>query len=179
MVLKSDAETNGLGWLLEVRRAPHAGPDVAEHLHLTWTETFEIISGTAHYKLNGINGTAKAGEKMVVLPRQPHIHPWNAGDTELVYRQSTGFEHPNPQAVQDVVGVFATLAAMAREGKVNKRGQPSNPWQLAVTLKTATMYGNYDASLPIPLQNFLAATLGSLAEALGYKAFYPQYLNEQ
>ncbi len=52
IVLKDDGETNGLGWLLEVHRAPHSGPDIAEHLHLTWTETFEIISGTAHYKLN-------------------------------------------------------------------------------------------------------------------------------
>jgi len=178
LVLKSNAETDGKGWLLEVHRAPHSGPDIAEHLHLTWTETFEIISGAAHYKLNGVKGTAKAGEQIVVLPRQPHIHPWNAGDAEMVYRHSTEFDQPNSQAVQDGVGVLATLAGLAREGRVNPRGQPKNPWQLAVTLKAAVKYGNYDARLPLPLQNFLAATLGSLAEALGYKAFYPQYLNE-
>lgn len=179
IVLKGDVETNGLGWLVEVHRPPHARPDIAEHLHLTWKETFEIISGTAHYKLNGVEGIAKASEHIVVLPRQPHIHPWNAGDSEMVYRHSTEFERPNPQAVQEGVGVLATLAGLAREGKVNQRGQPKNPWQLAVTLKAAVKYGTYDASLPIPLQNFLAATLASLAEALGYKASYPQYLNEQ
>ena len=81
--------------------------------------------------------------------------------------------------MQDGVGVLATLAGLAREGKVNQRGQPKNSWQLAVTLKMAVKYGNYDASLPIPLQNFLAATLGSLAEALGYTASYPRHLNEQ
>ena len=179
IVLKGDADTNGLGWLLEVHRPPHAGPDLAEHLHLTWIETFEIVSGAAHYKLNGVESLAKAGEQIVALPRQPHIHPWNAGATEMVYRHHTEFAQPNVQAVQDGVGVLATLAGLARENKVNPRGQPKNPWQLAVTLKAAVRYGNYVASLPIPLQNFLAATLGSFAEALGYKAFYPQYLNEQ
>lgn len=179
IVLKGDAETNGLGWLLEVHRPPHTGLDIAEHLHLTWKETFEIISGTAHYKLNGVEGIAKAGEQIVVLPRQPHIHPWNAGEAEMVYRHHTEFDQPNAQAVQDGVGVLATLAGLAREGKVNQRGQPKNSWQLAVTLKMAVKYGNYDASLPIPLQNFLAATLGSLAEALGYTASYPRHLNEQ
>jgi quercetin dioxygenase-like cupin family protein len=85
-VLEGDAETKGTGWLLEVHCIPKAPSDIPEHLHLTWTETFEIISGTAYYKLDGIQKTAKAGEKFVVLARHLHIHPWNAGDTEMVYR---------------------------------------------------------------------------------------------
>jgi hypothetical protein len=39
-------------------------------------------------------------------------------------------------------------------------------------------YGGYDARMPIPVQNFLGATVGWLAERLGYKAVYPQYVNE-
>jgi hypothetical protein len=31
-------------------------------------------------------------------------------------------------------------------------------------------------SVPMAAQNFLGATLGRLAEALGYKAVYPQYV---
>lgn len=179
IVLQSDAETNGTGWLLEHHSAPHAPPNIPEHVHLTWTETFEIIAGQAFYKLDGVQKTANAGDTFVVHPRQPHIHPWNAGETELVYRQLDVFDPPNAQAVQDVLGVFATIAGLAREGKVNQRGEPKNPLQMAVTLKTLNKHGGYDAKLPIWVQDLLTATLGSLAEVLGYKAIHPQFVSEK
>jgi len=178
IVLKSDTETNGNGWLLEHHNIPHAPPDVPEHVHLTWTETFEIITGEAFYKLDGVQKRAGAGETIVVPPRHNHIHPWNAGETELVYRQLDVFDKPDAQAVQDVLGVFATLAGLAREGKVNQRGEPKNPLQLAATLKTLSKYGGYGAQAPTGVQDVLAATLGSLAEAMGYKGVYPQFVNE-
>jgi quercetin dioxygenase-like cupin family protein len=177
VVIESDAETKGMGWVLEVHCVPGSPSDVPEHLHLTWTETFEILSGLAYYKLNGIEKKVAAGERFVVLPGQLHIHPWNAGDSELVYRQTDRFEKPSPEAVQDVLGVFATRAGLAREGKVDENGRPKNPLQLAVTLRTLNKYGGYDASVPIPVQNFLGATLGRFAELLGYRAVYPQYVN--
>lgn len=176
IILESDAETNGMGWLIEVHCQPKAPPDITEHFHQTWTETFEIISGTAHYKLNGEKKLAQAGETIVMPPGQLQIHPWNAGTTELVYRQRNRFDRPNPQAVQDVLGVFVTIAGLAREGKVDANGRPKDPLQLAVTLQTLTRYGGYDASLPVPVQDFLAATLGRLAYALGYKAVDPRFV---
>ena len=178
IVVESDAETKGMGWLLEVHCAPQTKSDIPEHLHLTWTESFEIISGSAHYKLNGIQKRAEAGEKFVVLPGELHIHPWNAGDAEMVYRQTNRFEQPSPEAVQDVLGVFATRARLAREGKVDSNGRPKNPLQLGITLRTLNKYGGYDARTPMAVQNFLGATLGWLAKVLGYKAVYPQFVNE-
>lgn len=80
--------------------------------------------------------------------------------------------------MQDVLGVFATLAGLAREGKVNARGEPKNPLQQAVTLKTLNRPGGYDAKAPKWVQDMLSATLGSLAEALGYRAIDPQFVNE-
>jgi quercetin dioxygenase-like cupin family protein len=74
-VVESDAETRGMGWLLAVTCVPKAGPDIAEHVHMTWTETFEILQGTAHYTIDGIQKTAAAGERFTVLPRQRHVHP--------------------------------------------------------------------------------------------------------
>lgn len=179
IVLESDLETQGAGWLIEVRCPPGAGPDIAEHYHVDWTETFEIITGTAHYKLNGVQKLAQAGEKIVMPPGQLQIHPWNAGEGELVYRQQDVFAKPNPQAVQDVLGVFATLAALTREGKVGADGRPKNPFQAAATLRTLTKYGGYDASVPANTQYFIGATLGALADLFGYKAIYPQYVGEK
>ncbi len=175
-VIESDAETNGQGWLLEVTCVPDARPDIAEHLHLSWTETFEIVSGSAHYKLDGAQKTLQAGESYTVLPGQTHIHPWNAGASPLVYRQRDVFGQPNAAAVQDVLGVFATVAGLARLGKVNQQGLPKNPLQLAATARTLGKYGGYDTRLPVAVQNVLSATLGRLAERLGYRGVYPQYV---
>ena len=75
VVLESDVETKGMGWLLEVTRTSKLGSDVGEHLHLTWTETFEIIKGTAKYKLDGNERIANAGEAVVVEPGHFHVHP--------------------------------------------------------------------------------------------------------
>lgn len=172
-VLKSDAETAGRGWLLQVHTAPNMPPDIVEHIHLTWTETFTILSGTAYYSLDGVQKTAQAGDSFVVQPGQRHIHPWNAGSTEMVYQQSDDFGKSEPQAVQEVLGVFATTAALAGQGKVDAAGRPKNPLQLAAALRVLTRYGGYDASLPIGAQNAIAATLGRVAEWLGYKGVNP------
>jgi hypothetical protein len=36
----------------------------------------------------------------------------------------------------------------------------------------------FDASVPIPLQRFLSATLGWISEALGYRAVYPRFVGD-
>jgi hypothetical protein len=175
-VLQSDAETKGMGWLLEVHCVPTAGPDITEHFHTTWTERFTILQGTAYYRLDGVQHTAVAGDVFVAHPGQRHIHPWNAGDTELVYQQQDDFGRSTPDAVQDVIGVFATVAGLARDGKVDAQGRPKNPLQLAATLTILNKHGGYDASVPIAVQKVLVATLGRLATALGYRGVYPRFV---
>lgn len=174
VVLESDAETNGMGWLLEVTRYSKSGSDLGEHLHLTWTETFEIIKGTAKYKLDGNERIAKAGESFVVEPGHFHVHPWNANDEELVYRQRDRFDKPNPAAVQDILGIFATRTGMARDG-IRYKGFAKLLFQSA-TIRTAIKHGNYVANPSMAIQNLLASTLGLLGELLGYRAVNPKYV---
>jgi quercetin dioxygenase-like cupin family protein len=176
VVLESDAETNGMGWLLEVTRYSKLGSDLGEHLHLTWTETFEIIKGTAQYKLDGNEKIAKAGESFVVEPRHFHVHPWNATNEELVYRQRDRFEQPNPAAVQDILGIFATRTGMARDG-IRYKGFAKLLFQSA-TIRTAIKHGNYVASPSIRMQRVLGSTLGWLGELLGYRAVQAKYVGE-
>jgi len=175
-VLETGSETSGRGWLLEHRSPPHAGPDVQEHFHMKWTETFEIIAGEASYRLNHETKSASAGTSIVMPPRQPHIHPWNTGDTELVYRQRNDFGGVDAQAVDDVLGIFATRAGLVREGLCDEKGRPKHPLQLAVMLKTLVKHGGYDASMSVAKQNFLAATLGTIGSLLGYKAVHERYV---
>jgi len=176
VVLESDAETNGMGWLLELTRYSKLGSDLGEHMHQTWTETFEIVKGTAKYSLDGIEKTAKTGESFVVEPGHFHIHPWNADKEELVYRQRDHFDKPNPAAVQDILGIFATRTGMARDD-IRFKGFAKLLFQSA-TIRTAIKHGNYVASPSIPMQKVLGATLGLLGELLGYKAVQAKYVDE-
>ena len=176
VVLESDAETAGASWLLEVYCQPKATFDILEHYHLSWTEEFEIVSGSAFFSLDGTKRTLAAGERVAVSPGQRHIHPWNAGETELIYRQRSLFQRADPAAVQDVLGVFATIAGLAREQKVDQRGLPKHPLQLAATMRTLVKHQGYDASIPKGMQDVLTATLGRLAERLGYRGVYERYL---
>ena len=176
VVLESDAETNGMGWLLEVTRYSKLDSDLGEHLHLTWTETFEIIKGTAKYKLDGNERIANAGESFVVEPGHFHVHPWNANDEELVYHQRDRFAEPSPAAVQDILGIFATRTGMARDG-IRYKGFAKLLFQ-AATIRTAIKHGNYVESPSMATQKLLASTLGLLGELLGYKAVQPKYVGE-
>lgn len=178
-VIEGDAETAGKGWLLEVTCVPSAPPDVVEHLHKSWTETFTILSGIAYYSVAGVQKTASAGDSFTVLPGQRHMHPWNAGDVRLVYQQRNVFASPSAEAVQDTLGVLATNAVLAREGKIDGRGVAKNPLQLAATLRTLNKHGGYVTELPAGVQNAISATLGRLAEAIGYRGVYPRFVNEQ
>jgi mannose-6-phosphate isomerase-like protein (cupin superfamily) len=177
-VIESDQETDGMGWLLEVTCQPNTRPDIKEHIHLSWTETFVIVSGEAYYKVNGTERRATAGESFTVSPGQKHVHPWCAGNEPMVYTQKNEFDRKSPDAVQEVLGVFATIAGLAREGKVNKEGLPKNPLQLAATLRTLSKHGGYDTSIPIGVSKFISATLGRFAELLGYQGIDSRYLEK-
>ena len=175
VVLESDAETNGMGWQLEVTRYSKLGSDLGEHMHQTWTETFEIIKGTAKYSLDGIEKIAEAGASFIVEPGHFHIHPWNADKEELVYHQLDRFDKPNPAAVQDILGIFATRTGMARDG-ISLKGFAKLLFQ-SVTLRTSVKHGNYMASPSMGTQKMLASTLGLLGELLGYRAVQTKYLD--
>lgn len=176
IVRETEAETGGTGWLLEHHFPASARPNVPEHLHTTWTETFEIVSGDAYFVLGKARKKAVTGEVIVMPPGVPHVHPWNAGKTELVYTQRDEFHGVDMTAVQDVMGVFATRAGLVRDDLTDKQGRPKDPLQLAVTLKTLVAHGGFDAGVSIPAQKIIAATVGTLAQLLGYKAVIPKYL---
>jgi mannose-6-phosphate isomerase-like protein (cupin superfamily) len=176
VVVKGAQETGGRGWVVENYCPEGAAPWVAAHVHRTWTETFEILQGTATYRLGTTEHTLRTGEVVVMPPRVAHVHPWNTGSGVMVFRQTNDFGAVTPDAVHDVLGAFATINGLAREGRIGKKGIPKNPLQAAATIRTLTKHGGFDAAVPIPLQLGVGATFGRLAEALGYRAVYERYL---
>lgn len=177
VVVKGAQETAGRGWVTEVHCPQGAAPWVTAHVHRSWTETFEILQGTASYRLGTTVHTLRTGETIVMPPGVPHVHPWNTGSGVMICRQTNDFGASTPEAVHDVLGAFATINGLAREGRIGKKGIPKNLLQAAATIRTLTKHGGFDAAVPIPLQLGLSATLGRLAEALGYRAVYDRYLS--
>jgi mannose-6-phosphate isomerase-like protein (cupin superfamily) len=176
VVVKGARETSGRGWVIEVHCPQGAAPAFLPHVHRTWTEHFEILQGSATCRLGAAARRLETGDSIVMPPKVPHVHPWNTGSGVMVYRQTNDFGASTPQAVDDVLGAFATIHGLAREGRVGKRGMPTNLLQFAATGRALTKHGGFDAAVPISLQLGLSATLGRLAEALGYRAVYDRYL---
>jgi quercetin dioxygenase-like cupin family protein len=176
VVVKAAEETAGRGWVLDVHCPQGAPPSNPRHIHETWVETFEILEGTAAYELGSEQRALRKGENVLMPAGIPHIHPWNTGAGEMVYRQTNDFGAVTPETVTDVLGALATLHGLAREGRVGKRGLPKNPFQFAATGGMYMKHGTFDAAIPIPVQKGLAIILGRLAAALGYRGVYDRYV---
>src|SRR5260370_17807680 len=96
MVFRKTAhDTNGTLLEIEFFIKPHTGKGLGAHIHPSFDERFEIISGSACYIIGQDACFAAAGD-VVVLPKAiPHVHPWNAGDNLLHVRPAIPFIYPN------------------------------------------------------------------------------------
>jgi mannose-6-phosphate isomerase-like protein (cupin superfamily) len=179
-VCKTQEQTNGNGFQVEyIIDADRKGLDVNTvwpHLHMWWTEQFEILSGSGRYYLDGVEYAVQAGDVITFPPKRPQRHPWNTGKTKLHMRQTDSFAHPDPKAVKDTLSVFATLYGLANDGRTDRRGLP-NPLQLSVILEKLEEYGGFLEGPPIFMQRTTVGKLATLARLMGYKAIYRRYNN--
>ncbi|MBX3004053.1 MAG: cupin domain-containing protein [Anaerolineales bacterium] len=176
VVGKTQKETQGNGFQIEYFYRAHSGQDLPAHLHMWWEEKFEILSGSCTYQLDSKQYVAKAGDTVILPAKKAHIHPWNTGDEELHMIQTDTFEHASPEAVIDTLNTIATQYGLARDGKVDAKGNPS-PLQLAVSMQSLLKHGGYLAGPPPVAQKVLFGLLGGIGYALGYRSSYPEYLN--
>jgi quercetin dioxygenase-like cupin family protein len=173
-LLTLPCETEGRRFVLEYVNRAFSGRDaVPSHLHPTYTETFEILSGRARYRLGRGERTAMAGDRVVLPAGVAHVHPWNDGAEELHVRQ-TAIATPS-----DMAGLTASLQAaitlfgLATAGRVNARGMPGL-LQLAV-LADETIPATYLAGVPRGVQRVAFRALARLGRTRGYRTAYPEY----
>lgn len=167
-------ETAGGRFVLEYINRPFAGETaVPAHVHSAYEETFEILRGRALYRLGSETKTALAGERVVMPPRVPHVHPWSSSDEELHVRQTADSNPPDLRGLNASLQAAITIQGLAKAGRVNSKGLPSL-LQLAVLLET-TMPATYLAGPPIVLQKVLFGGLGRLGRFAGYKTAYPEF----
>ena len=160
--LATSRETNGEYVLVEVVVQP-GGAVAATHLHPSQTETFEILEGTAGFKVGRKTLTVGPGALVTVEAGTGHKF-WNAGETELVFRCEV---RPALQFER----LLETMFALAADGKTNSKGMP-NPLRLAVI---ANEHFD-DVRLPFPpafLQRIGLALGAPLGRLLGYTPSYP------
>lgn len=159
---------NGGAFQVEVWSRPGVKAETVGHMHESWTERFEILSGIAQYRVGSEVFSASAGQTFELPPGVPHVHPWNAGDDELHFRQTSNLAQPNYQAIEDTFRGFGTMFRLSREGKVDKKGLP-NPLQTAVILNQFMKHGNYIEPMPRAVQKVLFGLLSVIGRTAGYR----------
>src|SRR5919202_5068887 len=83
LIHKTERYTQGASIEIEYFDKPSMGKNVLpRHFHPTWTERFEILSGSTHYCLGRDERSAEPGDVLAFPAGVPHIHPWNAGAAE-------------------------------------------------------------------------------------------------
>jgi len=137
------------------------GPTFPEHVQLNQEERFEVVSGTARYRLNRSDHQAQAGETVVVPPGAIHTNCWNAGPGELHLRHSF-----HPGLGSDVF--FEMMFSLAKAGKTNAKGDV-NLLQLAV-IGSEIESQTFNAAIPIGLQRLGLPVLAALGRMFGYRA---------
>lgn len=168
------SETGGRQFVFDYINRPFGGENsVPAHMHSTYSETFEILKGHARYRLGTETKSAAAGDRIVMPPQVPHVHPWSDSDEELHVRQIADADPPDRQGLTASLQAAITIQGLAKAGRVNAKGLPGL-LQLAVLLDT-TMPATYLAGPPIVVQRVMFATLGFLGRLAGYKTAYSEY----
>jgi mannose-6-phosphate isomerase-like protein (cupin superfamily) len=158
---KTSRETGGQAVVIECFVKPD-GAVAAAHVHPSQEERFEVLSGSAGFRLGREKVTAGPGERITVPAGTAHKF-WNAGEDELHFvcevRPALQFEQ-----------LVETMFALAADGKTNRKGMP-NPLRLAVIARA-----HFDTvRLPFPpawMQRAGLALGAPLGRLLGFRATY-------
>ena len=124
------------------------------HVHPVQTERFEVLSGEMRFRIGLRTVTAGPGEVVLVEPGVAHSFA-NAGEEDARLRVEV-----RPALAMEEM--FADVIALAQAGRMNSRGMPRNPLDLALLART------YDQEAHAPLlglhvQRALLAPLVALA----------------
>jgi mannose-6-phosphate isomerase-like protein (cupin superfamily) len=142
------------------------GGVVTEHVHPRQEESFTVLAGEAHFIVDGVACTVKAGETIVVPAGLPH----SAGN-------------PGPGEIEGVVELRPALhakelheafAGLVADGNTTPSGAPRNPLQLGATF-WHFRHESRVTSPPIWTQNLMLPPLWALAKVFGVRPYYDRW----
>ena len=141
------------------------------HVHPTEVEVFEIVAGRARYRVGRHAYERDAPYAYGIPPGALHVHPANAGASELHVRQTVRPDPPNAELVDGVARFFETTFALAQRRELYAIGLFRDPLQSAITLHDLLFPFAYVAWLPIGAQEALIGRLADVARRRGYDAY--------
>src|SRR5512132_2188133 len=109
------------------------------HVHPIQTERFEVVAGRMRFRLGLRRRLAGPGDVVEVAPGVVHGFA-NAGDEEARVRVEV-------RPALQMEDMFAEVVAMAKAGRMTRRGLPRNPLDLAVLAR------RYDQEAHAPLMS--------------------------
>ena len=127
----------GFDWLLVDLELTPDGKVPGLHVHPEQTETFRVVEGRMRFRLGRRTVEAGPGDVVTVPPGAAHKFT-NAGGQVARAKVEV---RPALQMEQ----MFAEVVAMAKAGRMTKRGLPRNPLDLATLART------YDNEAHAPL----------------------------
>jgi mannose-6-phosphate isomerase-like protein (cupin superfamily) len=139
----------------------------APHVHPLQQEDFRVEQGEIGLRAGGIEERLTAGAERTVSPGTPHAW-WQTGQGEahVIVRLTPSLRSED---------CFETFCGLARDGKVNTKGLPGNPLQLAVL---AHEYRS-EFALTSAAARFIArpvvAGLAPIGRLSGLRRRYPAY----
>jgi quercetin dioxygenase-like cupin family protein len=107
------------------------------HVHPIQTERFEVVAGRMRFRVGLRTVLAGPGDVVEVAPGVAHSFA-NDGDEEARLRVEV-------RPALQMEAMFAEVVAMAKAGRMNRRGLPRNPLDLAVLAR------RYDQEAHAPL----------------------------
>lgn len=141
----------------------HAGPDGFV------LERFELLAGEATCRIGGREFSGSAPHLFEIPANTSHVHPRNAGSSELHVRQSIRPPEPDLAILTGVERFFDTLTALSQKRRANRNGDIYNPLQAAVTFVDGLLPVTHLAGVPLAVQLPMFNGLASLARRLGYQ----------
>lgn len=164
--LQTSCDTEGQLLEMESTFAPHSTEPLA-HYHPQQHETFEVLEGSLHVRINGKLRVLGKGEKLEIPPSTPHSM-WNASGVRTMVNWRV-------EPALSTEYFLETGMGLAAQGKVNKKGMPS----LLQTVLLAHRYKQvYRLAKPaFFLQKAVCKVLEPVARMKGYKAVYEELID--
>lgn len=156
-------EAGGGRAVVDLHVRPH-GAVAGEHVHDYIGESFEVLSGTIGFRLDGREEEVAGPARRVEIAAGVVHDWWNAGEEEAHVRVEV---HP----AERFELMIATLYGLANDGRTNAKGMP-NFLQLAVIAR------EFDREIrfvrpPRLVQRMVFGPLALLGRALGYQGVRP------
>jgi quercetin dioxygenase-like cupin family protein len=166
VVVRVGTEESGGELLVADLYVRPGGAVAGEHVHARIEEWFTVQEGRIGFRLDGRESIARPNVRLH-LPAGVAHDWWNAGEEEarvvVEVRPGARFEE-----------MIKNLYGLAQDGKTDAKGMPN-------LLQAALFAREFEDVLwftkpPRPVQKVLFTALAPVAQFLGYRGSYPEYL---